>query len=220
MECAVSCAICNTRKEKRFCPAMHARICPICCGTEREVSLDCPLECPYLQQARRQETMRDLSEMDHQALFVDVKIAPEVPYRRESLIAGLSFSLAQVARHDRTLHDGDVIAALTSLAKTYQTLAGSGLVYEPATANPAQQQMTGELEKMIAGYREVEQKQLGATSLRDSEVLQVLVFMLRLALSRTNGRPRSRAFLEMLFQQFPQEKAVVSPDEPGSLIVP
>src|ERR1700690_4136512 len=48
----LSCAICEERKEKRFCPAVHGRICPQCCGEQREVTLDCPSDCPYLQQAR------------------------------------------------------------------------------------------------------------------------------------------------------------------------
>ena len=38
----MSCAICEKRKEKRFCPAIHGRICPQCCGEQREVTLDCP----------------------------------------------------------------------------------------------------------------------------------------------------------------------------------
>ena len=51
----MTCAICETRKEKRFCPAVHGRICPQCCGEQREVTLDCPSDCPYLQQAREHE---------------------------------------------------------------------------------------------------------------------------------------------------------------------
>jgi len=59
-EAILSCALCHTRKEKRFCPAIHDRICAVCCGKEREVTLDCPSECPYLQQARRHEKPRRL----------------------------------------------------------------------------------------------------------------------------------------------------------------
>ena len=51
----MSCAICEKRKEKRFCPAVHGRICPQCCGEQREVTLDCPSDCVYLQQAREHE---------------------------------------------------------------------------------------------------------------------------------------------------------------------
>ena len=36
-EAFVSCEICHNRKEKRFCPAIHGRICPQCCGEQREV---------------------------------------------------------------------------------------------------------------------------------------------------------------------------------------
>jgi hypothetical protein len=48
----VSCALCEKRKEKRFCPAVHVRICPSVVGTTREVVLDCPSDCVYLLQAR------------------------------------------------------------------------------------------------------------------------------------------------------------------------
>lgn len=30
-------------------------ICAICCGAEREVSIDCPSDCRYLLEARRYE---------------------------------------------------------------------------------------------------------------------------------------------------------------------
>ncbi len=218
----MSCAICDTRKEKRFCPAVHGRICPTCCGTEREVTLDCPSDCPYLQQARRHERARELSEMDATATFQHVEVAEDLPYRREPLILGLSYAIAQTARRDRALADRDVIAALTVLAKSYETLVNSGLVYEPPSANPAQQLFISELQKMIAEYRETEQKQLGYFTLRDSEALQVIVFMLRLAYSRASGRPRSRAFLDFLFEEFPQKDSLLtSPqDSPSRLILP
>src|SRR5437879_2103381 len=61
---SLSCAICEIRKEKRFCPAVHGRICPQCCGEQREVTLDCPSDCPYLQQAREHEKPRSADEID------------------------------------------------------------------------------------------------------------------------------------------------------------
>src|ERR1700675_4281285 len=73
----LSCAICEIRKEKRFCPALHGRICPPCCGEQREVTLDCPSDCPYLQQARRHDKPRStdqISQIDPAALFLKVEI--------------------------------------------------------------------------------------------------------------------------------------------------
>jgi len=218
----LACAICETRKEKRFCPALHGRICAVCCGTGREVTIECPRECPYLQQARRQERRQDLSHADPAVYFAQVEIPEDVVYRLESLIVGLGYGLSEAARHEASLQDRDMLAILTSLAKTYETLVNSNLVYEVPTANPVQQGIADKLQKMIAEYRALEQQQLGQATLRDLDVLQVLVFLLRLGLSRSNGRPHSRAFLEFLEEGFPrQESGLAGPEEPGSqLIIP
>jgi hypothetical protein len=73
---------------------------------------------------------------------------------------------------------------------------------------------------MVKEYREAELKHAGISSLRDSDVLKALVFLLRLAHARTSGRPKSRAFVEFLFTQFPeQESAVVAPHDAGSRII-
>jgi hypothetical protein len=73
---------------------------------------------------------------------------------------------------------------------------------------------------MVKEYRAAEQKHVGYSSLRESEVLKALVFLARLAHGRTSGRPRSRAFVEFLFAQFPEkESAVLTPQEAGSRII-
>jgi hypothetical protein len=226
----LSCAICEERKEKRFCPAVHGKICPQCCGEQREVTLDCPSDCPYLLQARQQAREHATAqnerpgELDRDALFPEVEIAEQFLYEREELILGLSFALAKSARTDRTLGDRsltdrDLIAAVTSLAKSYQTLVNSNLIYEQPTANVAHQTIAREVETMVREFREAERKHLGHTRLRDSEVLKALVFLLRMGSSRTSGRPKSRAFIDFLFAQFPEKSAVVGPEEASSRIV-
>ncbi|MFB3815795.1 MAG: hypothetical protein ACE14L_16965 [Terriglobales bacterium] len=216
----MSCAICETRKEKRFCPAVHGRICPTCCGTEREVTLDCPSDCVYLQQARRYERPRQVADVEPAELFAQVNISEDLPYRREPLIVGLSQVMAEIARRDRTIRDRDLIAALTGLAKSYETLVNAGLVYEAPMASPVQHGIAGELDKGIQEYRDLEAKQAGHSTLRDSEVLQVVVFLLRLALSRSNGRARARAFIDFLFAQFPQKESLITgPEEARSRLI-
>ena len=215
----MSCAICHERKEKRFCPAVHDKICPICCGTEREVTLDCPSECPWLQQARKNENAEHLRELDREALMPEVEVPDAILYQWEPLIGGLSFALAQAARADRGVYDRDIIEALTSLARSYQTLVNSGLVVEQKTANLAQQAIAAEVRKMIDEYRELETKRLGYSRLRDGDVLKALVFLLRLALGRTSGRPKSRAFLEFLHAQFPEKRPLERAGE-SRIIVP
>jgi hypothetical protein len=216
----LSCAICEVRKEKRFCPAVHGRICPQCCGEQREVTLDCPSDCVYLQQAREHEKPRPTTDLDRESLFLEVDVDDQFVYEHEHLLLGLSYALHKSARSDRELTDPDLIAALAAMVKTYETLSRSGLVYESPITSGARHAVATEVQEMIKQYREAEQKQLGYSRLRDSEVLKGLVFLVRMALSKTSGRPKSRAFIDFLYAQFPEQKsALASPNEAGSRII-
>jgi hypothetical protein len=224
---------------------VHGRICPQCCGEQREVTLDCPSECPYLLQARQQAREHAPAHshnhnerpgpLDREAWFrdleiPDVEITEQFLYEREELILGLSFALVKSARAersldglslaDRPLMDRDLIAALSSLAKSYQTLVNSSLIYEPQTSNLAHQNIAREVESMVREFREAEKQHIGHTRLRDSDVLKALVFLLRMGLARTSGRPKSRAFVDFLFAQFPEKQsALAGPEDAGSRIV-
>lgn len=215
----MSCAICEIRKEKRFCPAVHGRICPQCCGTEREVTLDCPSECPYLQQARAHEKPRSLDQVDPSTLFPQVAISEQFLYEHEQLLLGIMFALVRSVRVNRAINDRDIITALTSLAQSYNTMVNSGLVYETPIANILHQAVAGEVQKMVREYGELEQKSVGYSKLKDSDVLRAIVFLLRMAESRTSGRPKSRAYVETLFAQFPEQPSIVSTEENGSRII-
>jgi len=255
----LSCAICEERKEKRFCPAVHGKICPQCCGEQREVTLDCPSECPYLLQSRQQAHAKDdwAEGVDRSALFPEIEIDEQFLYEREELIVGLSFALAKSARGghsvghsladpslsepslaDRALADRalghhlpmdrDLIAALSSLAKSYETLVNSTLIYEPSGPDLAQQnivrEIAREIEAMVREFREMERQHIhdmqGREPLRDSDVLKALVFLLRMGVARTSGRPKSRAFIDSLLAMFPEKQSVIAgPEEAGGRIV-
>ena len=216
----MSCAICEKRKEKRFCPAVHGRICPQCCGEQREVTLDCPSTCAYLQQAREHEKPRPMQDLDQAALFPQVEIGEQFLYEHEHLIMGLSYALAKTAQTDRAITDADLIAALAAMAKKQETLANSGLHYDTPITSLSRQAVVGEVQEMLKEYREAEQKHLGFTRLHDSDVLRALVFLLRLGYARTSGRPKSRAFVDYLFSQFPEKQSsVAAPEEAASRII-
>ena len=215
----MSCSLCNIRKEKRFCPAVHGRICPQCCGEQREVTLDCPSDCVYLQQAREHEKPRAVAELDQQSLFPNVEIGQPFLYEQEHLIVGLSYALAKSARADRGIRDSDLIAALTIVARQYEMLASSGLHYETPVTNLAHQAIAAEVQKMVKEYREAERKHLGYSRLRGTDVLRGLVFLVRMGFTRTSGRPKSRAFVDFLLQQFPEESSVIASGERQSQII-
>jgi hypothetical protein len=214
----VSCSICEKRKEKRFCLAVHDKICPQCCGEQREITLDCPSSCPYLQQARLHEKQRSAGEIGMDALFANIEVGQQFLHHHEHLILGLSFALASAVHADCTLVDQDLMAALSALTKSYETLVNSGLVYETPTAGLRQQAVAAELQKMVREYKETEQKHIGHVRLRDQEVLQGLVFLVRMAFARTSGRPKSRAYIDFLAAQFPDKPPVGASE--SSLILP
>src|SRR5260370_1460980 len=101
---------------------------------------------------------RDREALLHEVEIPDVQITEQFLYEREELILGLSFALAKCARADRSLMDRDLIAAVSSLAKSYQTLVKSSLIYEPPTANLAHQtiarEMAREVKTMVRDLRD------------------------------------------------------------------
>ena len=113
---------------------MYGRICPQCCGEQREVTLDCPSDCPYLQQAREHEKPRTAGEIDSTALFLQVDVSEQFMYEHEHLLMGLTYALAKAARSDRNLNDRDLLAALTFVCTGLERLVNSGLHYEPPLA--------------------------------------------------------------------------------------
>ena len=203
----MSCPICHIRKEKRFCLALHDRICPQCCGEQREVTLDCPSECPYLQQARQNEKPRDYGEKPPEELFPAIELREDFLHQNEPLIAGLLQTLLRLAATDRNLKDREIIGALTTMARSYQTLVASGLVYQQASPNPAQAAIIEVLQRSLEEFRRVQQQHLGYTALRDGDVLKALVFIIRLAHAGSSGRPLARGFIDFLHERFPQPHA-------------
>jgi hypothetical protein len=157
--------------------------------------------------------------LDRSSLFLEVEVGEQFVHEQEHLILGLSYALATGAHKNSAIKDPDVIVALTTVTKRFETLVNSGLHYEVPDANPLHQLIAGEVENMIKEYRETETKNLGYSRLRDSDILRALVFLLRLAQSRTSGRPRSRAFVDFVFAQFPSEDASKSGVQEASRLI-
>jgi hypothetical protein len=216
----LSCVLCSVRREKRFCPAVHGRICPQCCGEQREVTLDCPTDCTYLQQARQHQELRRVEDIPAEELFPTVEISERFLRDREPLIVGISHTIAKLFRSDSNLTDREVITALTTMARSYQTLVGSGLVYQEALPGLVQQAITDALRQFLQEFRELEQQHLGYSGLKDGEVLAALVFTLRWARFHTSGRPRSRQFVDFLRNRFlDSQPSIAAADGPSSRII-
>jgi hypothetical protein len=203
----VSCPICEKRKAERFCPAKGEKICAVCCGKEREVSIDCPPDCSYLVAAHRYEDEHQRS-LPADTPLLDVKVSQDVIYAHQNVLSGIAFTAAKFSAAHPATTDPDVLAALQTLAETYKTL-GSGIYYE----KPPDAALPRELYSGLAAFlNEAKQSAAdgdgsnafaSATPVKDSEVFSLLVFLYRMGLLRTNGRPRARRYVEFLRSQFP-----------------
>jgi hypothetical protein len=191
----LSCPICKLRKEKRFCLALHGRICAPCCGEQREITLDCPSACPYLQQAREHPKPRHWGDHPPEELFPAIGIREGFLEPHKLLLTAMTETLAD---NVRGLTDRELIGALANLAHSYQTLVSSGLVYQEALPNPAQQTVVAELQQLFQELREQQERDLGYRTLKDRDVLEALVFLLRVAYLYTSGRPLARGFVDSL----------------------
>ena len=200
------CPICSKRKPERFCPAKGEKICAVCCGTEREVTIDCPADCTYLLAAHRYEDEHRKPVTPDELPFPDVEFSPDLIHEKRPVVSGLGFTILKFAAGQPALVDADATAALAALAETYRTL-GSGLYYEKPPEAPLPHALYSELVRFIQEFRQQDAERAGFTSLKDTEVFHLLIFLLRVAKNRTNGRPRSRRFLEFLRAQFPQGAA-------------
>jgi hypothetical protein len=153
-------------------------------------------------------------------MFPSVRLKEEFLEQREPLIAGILATCSRAAYADRYLHDRQLIGALANMARSQQTLIASGLVYEEALPNPAQQAIISELRQVLEEFRQLEKKHLGYARLKDGDIFYALVFALRLAHAHTSGRPLSRAFIDFLQERFPPAvDAVHGTEERGSRII-
>lgn len=216
------CAICGKRKPKRFCPGVNGDICTLCCGTEREVTVQCPLTCIYLIESRGHEVSR---EVDPRTLpHMDIPVDEAFLRRNESLMTMIAMTMLKTSLFEGdVLVDLDIRDALAALTQTYKTLQ-SGLVYEVRPENPLAAKVVAAVQETVGKIREYLAKD--QARLDDRDVLKVLVFFQRMELTHWNGRPKSRGFIHFLggfvppnAAVEPSEEPLVSGDAPSGLII-
>ena len=213
----MSCPICERRKPARFCPARGDTICSICCGIEREVTLDCPRDCIYLIRAREQEDEHRKPPPPAEMPFPEMELPTGVLDLNRALVAAMATTILALADEAPALSDADVAAALRPLGEAYRTLT-AGLYYEkPPEGGPARE-LYGRLREAVQALRKDQLARAALPVVKDSDALYITVFLARVLRARSNGRPRCRAFLDFLRAQFP----VAAPAEKDAprIIVP
>ena len=196
----ILCKICGKRRARRACPAVSGDICALCCGTEREVTLSCPLECEYLREAHRREKPVEIAETNTEN--ADIAVSDDFLRSHEELLFFSMYSLVQAALRTRGAIDSDVIKALEALIQTRRTLE-SGLYYETRAQNAVAANVQRLFENSLSEYQKLRTEREKLSPVRNAEILTILVFLHRLGQHNQNGRPRGRMYLDLLQQMMP-----------------
>ena len=98
---SILCKLCEKRRVRRHCPGVSADICPQCCGTGREITIDCPLDCPFLQEARVHERPAALTRED--IPNQDISLKERFVEEHEQEVMTLSLALARAMEHEKAV---------------------------------------------------------------------------------------------------------------------
>jgi hypothetical protein len=209
----MKCPLCGNRKAKRQCPAKGLQICPICCGTKREVEIDCPSDCTYLHEGREYESER---------IARTGQPPPRTPRLWDERFTnrhyGVFLALWSVILSERNrfpeLVDTDVQAALDSLVQTYETL-DRGIYYESLPSSAVQRSLYLSMKSLL----EESNKELDVSRdrLRSETILDCLRFQKELAAWVVLPRPKSRVFLDHL-EELVSESAPSQIEQPRIIL--
>jgi hypothetical protein len=164
------------------------------------VTINCPLECPYLAESRRHENHAlDRAKLPHP----EVQVSEQFLQRSDMVLVLLSAFLNKALQPVPNATDLDVREALESLIQSTRA-SDSGLIYDARPANPIAAGIAERFRESLGDFTKELKNREGASSVfSDKALLTILVFMARVAYGHDNGRPRCRAFIHYLRQAFP-----------------
>jgi len=209
-----TCPLCSERAGKRYCPAKDSKICAVCCGTKREVEIDCPSSCPYLKASRSYESEKPIPDPELAAkmhTFSD-RFVEEF----HAVLDVLTVGILEERSNAPWLVDRDVMEVLKALKATLKTLS-SGIYYESLPEAPTQHALFRRLKQIVD---ELMQPDPGGTHrvLKVSEAMDALDFLTIVLQANSSVRPKSRRYLDWISERFGGRM----PSEPPSsgLILP
>ncbi len=185
------CPSCGRRKARRECPALGRTICPVCCGTKRQVEIQCPSDCGYLAAARvhpaavvRRQQERDVA-----------RLAPTIQHLTDRQYQLFFLLQTAIARHKpggfTRVVDSDVAEAAAALAATLET-AARGVIYEHTPQSRLAQSLLTAMKMLLAQIREE------GTKVYDREAAIVLRAIEQGARSVRTSDEGDAAYLELM----------------------
>lgn len=204
-----TCSRCRKRAGKRFCPALDARICSLCCARDRMLELECPEDCQYLTSGRLQSMERE-QEMVAKEMAATGKGPPTLTAKAQECFAAARWVVVEVQRKAfPDLQDSEILAALDNAIKNLET-ESAGIIYEHREYSVRVQEVSRRVRKTLEDLYSDAPTEFRP---RTRDILEALKYLREnVELHRRRGDPRSFIRYSTLF--FPWK-----PQEPKDLIV-
>jgi hypothetical protein len=135
----------------------------------------------------------------------DIRLSEKFLREMEPLVFTMAVALKR-AMEGGSAVDFDAREALEAEIRTYRTLQ-TGLIYDTRSPNPYAAAIQQKLREAVEEFRRELVQESGMHTLRDADVLGVLVFLQRLEMKYNNGRRRGRAFRDFLSGYLPEASA-------------
>jgi len=188
----VVCPLCGIRRARRGCPALGKQICTICCGTKRQVQIQCPPDCAWLASAREHPPAALVRQQQRDVATL-VQFMRDFSERQSQLFFLISTFLVSYQPPElQPLIDDDVGGGMTALAATFET-ASRGVIYEHRPPTLAAERLIASLKPVLAEAG----RGLGSAFERDAAVVLRRVEEAVRDVRGQSGENR-RAFLDLL----------------------
>jgi hypothetical protein len=129
------------------------RICPVCCGTKRQVEIACPADCGYLSAAQAHPAASVRRQQERDVAFL-MSMRDGLTNRQAELFwVMLTFLTNLPADPMLGIVDADVADGAGALAATYET-ANRGLIYEHRPQSLSAQRLVTDLKAFLARLAE------------------------------------------------------------------
>jgi hypothetical protein len=184
----------------------------VCCGTKREIEIDCPSSCTYLKASRSYEAEKPPNVPE---LVAKLRDYDDGFFERHThVLSGINAAVVEERSSSPWLVDIDVIEVYKALAATMRTLS-SGIYYESLPEGPVRLAL---FRRLKAAFDELMTPDAAGDQpiLKASEAVTVLDFMGLIAQLHSSVRPRSRRYLDWISETFGYSQ----PQQSGGIIIP
>lgn len=145
------CPRCNTRKSKRYCPALGKSLCTLCCGQIREKEVHCPVDCLFLSKHKSYQEKRIIEKKTPHRRIP----SSEEELLKDERMAWLAFNieapLKEYAEQRASLNDREALLALEYARE--KIAKGRGLVLMPEKSGKPRNELGDAIYQMIERCR-------------------------------------------------------------------